>query len=239
MKKHKNEGGFALVLSLVLLLTMSLLGGSLILISSEDHKSNDLSDNYLQTFYSAELGIRAGERYLLNQFQGPYDANGVRVIADANLPRNMTTNWDQLMNLNYADLNYVSTPDSGNRCFNSFSNITRANFRIIASAGVGLAAQSSNFGSYLAESGIDESFDFNNITIRENDILRNFYYEYFITQIGDAKFQGTGTSVKKKAKDSGLDGIGYKIYACGIYDDNNIDQRRIIVPLESLVILPK
>jgi hypothetical protein len=143
------------------------------------------------------------------------------------------------MDLNYADLNYVSTTAEGNRCFNSFSNVTRTNFRIINTFGAPIGAQSINLGSFLDESQIDESFVFNNIIISENDILRNFYYEYFITQIGDAKFQGSGSSIKKKAKDSGLDGIGYKIYACGIYDDNNNDQRRIIVPLESLIILPK
>ena len=36
--KRKNEKGFALVLSLLLLLVMSLMGGSLIVISSTDHQ---------------------------------------------------------------------------------------------------------------------------------------------------------------------------------------------------------
>ena len=38
--KNKNEQGFALVLSLVLMLAMSLMGGALIVISAGDHKSN-------------------------------------------------------------------------------------------------------------------------------------------------------------------------------------------------------
>ena len=37
--KNKNEQGFALVLSLVLMLAMSLMGGALIVISAGDHKS--------------------------------------------------------------------------------------------------------------------------------------------------------------------------------------------------------
>ena len=63
----KNERGFALVLGLVLLLVMSLMGGSLIVISSGDHKNNNDVDNYQQTFYVAETGLLAGERFLMNQ----------------------------------------------------------------------------------------------------------------------------------------------------------------------------
>ena len=40
---RKNEQGFALVLSLVLMLAMSLMGGALIVISAGDHQSNNKS----------------------------------------------------------------------------------------------------------------------------------------------------------------------------------------------------
>ena len=49
MIKNK-EKGFALVLSLVLLLAMSLMGGGLGVIASSDHQSNNSSDEYQQTF---------------------------------------------------------------------------------------------------------------------------------------------------------------------------------------------
>ena len=42
--KNNNEEGFALVLSLVLLMAMSLMGGALIVISASDHQSNNISD---------------------------------------------------------------------------------------------------------------------------------------------------------------------------------------------------
>ena len=51
--KNKKQQGFALVLSLVLMLAMSLMGGALVVISSSDHKSNNDSDLYQQTFYVA------------------------------------------------------------------------------------------------------------------------------------------------------------------------------------------
>ena len=58
----KNQKGFTLILSLVLLLVMSLMGGSLIVISSGDHQSNNTSDEYQQTFYVAETAFARGRR---------------------------------------------------------------------------------------------------------------------------------------------------------------------------------
>ena len=55
---NNNEKGFALVLSLVLMLVMSLMGGALIVISAGDHQSNNRSDEYQQTFYVAEAIIK-------------------------------------------------------------------------------------------------------------------------------------------------------------------------------------
>ena len=55
--RNIKEKGFALILSLVLLLAMSLMGGALILISSEDHKSNNIVDVGQQTFYVAEMAL--------------------------------------------------------------------------------------------------------------------------------------------------------------------------------------
>ena len=69
---NKNEKGFALVLSLVLLLVMSLMGGALIVISSGDHQSNNTSDQYQQAFYVAETGLIEAEKAIINKYMGPY-----------------------------------------------------------------------------------------------------------------------------------------------------------------------
>ena len=82
--KNKNEKGFALVLSLVLMIVMSLMGGALIIISSGDHASNNESDNYQQTFYVAETGLLEGERALLNEYMGPLQSGGTRDRAKRN-----------------------------------------------------------------------------------------------------------------------------------------------------------
>ena len=69
---RKKEKGFALVLSLVMLLVMSLMGGSLIVITSSDHQSNNNSDQYQQAFYVAETGLLQGEKWVVDQYLGPW-----------------------------------------------------------------------------------------------------------------------------------------------------------------------
>ena len=73
---RKKEKGFALVLSLVLLLVMSLMGGSLIVITSSDHQSNNNSDQYQQAFYVAETGLMQGEKWVVDQYLGPWKQHG-------------------------------------------------------------------------------------------------------------------------------------------------------------------
>ena len=73
---RKKEKGFALVLSLVLLLVMSLMGGSLIVITSSDHQSNNNSDQYQQAFYVAETGLLQGEKWIVDQYLGPWTTWG-------------------------------------------------------------------------------------------------------------------------------------------------------------------
>ena len=63
MNKKKSKG-FTLILSLVLLLVMSLMGGSLIVISSEIIKVI-IQDEYQQTFYVAEHALVEAEKYIL------------------------------------------------------------------------------------------------------------------------------------------------------------------------------
>ena len=62
----KKQSGFALVLSLVLLLVMSLMGGALIVIASSDHSKNTASDRYIVNKLKDDLLV--GEvRYNNNQ----------------------------------------------------------------------------------------------------------------------------------------------------------------------------
>ena len=230
----KKQSGFALVLSLVLLLVMSLMGGALIVIASSDHSKNTASDRYMQTFYVAETALLEGERYIVNKFKGDWLAGAVRDNTNRILPANTGTNWDgDMIEVNYKDgADFFDTDkENAKLCWNSFKDPNRENFQIIT-------AHSNNFGKFFKDSLDPSEIEDLNINIDE---LKKYYYEFFISNIGSAPYRGRGSSVKKTAGDDSTNGIAYRIYGCGIYinDVNDSNTKKFIVPLESVIILPK
>ncbi len=226
--KNKNEKGFALVLSLVLLLAMSLMGGALIVISAGDHTSNNVNDEYQQTFYVAETALLEGEKVLLNQFLGPYDTStNERDKTKKKLPDGTITFNGKMNKINYraSQLDKKYRLETDNICFNSFSDVIGTSITVVA-------AESWNFGKLLTDSFGNKAQDFK----AEAEKLKKYYYDYFIVKIGAAPFRGSGGSVKKKANNKGLDGMAYRIYGCGIMKDPDDP---IVVGLESTVVLPK
>ncbi len=223
-----NEKGFALVLSLVLMLVMSLMGGALIVISAGDHQSNNRSDEYQQTFYVAETALLEGERYVLNQSLGPWNiSNHQRDMSKRNLPDNTVSFPTNMTQKNYnsksmSSDNYLSQSDT---CYNSFQVNKPKDYKVVV-------AESWNFGVIL-----DDSIGSKTIPKSEIDKLKKFYYQYFIEQVGSAPFKGTGTSVKKEAGNTGSDGIAYRVYGCGIKKEK--DDINLVVALESVIVLPK
>ena len=230
----KKQSGFALVLSLVLLLVMSLMGGVLIVVASSDHSKNTASDRYMQTFYVAETALLEGERYIVNKFKGDWLDGAIRDVTNRILPTNTATNWDGAMiEVNYNDGTEFFDTDAENAklCWNSFKDPNRENFQIIT-------AHSNNFGQFFEDSL--EPSEINDLDINIDE-LKRYYYEYFISNIGSAPYRGRGGSVKKKAGDDSTNGIAYRIYGCGIFIDdvNNRNTKKFIVTLESVIILPK
>ena len=225
---NNNEKGFALVLSLVLMLVMSLMGGALIVISAGDHQSNNRSDEYQQTFYVAETALLEGERYVLNQSLGPWNiSNHQRDMSKRNLPDNTVSFPTNMTQKNYnsksmSSDNYLSQSDT---CYNSFQVNKPKDYKVVV-------AESWNFGVIL-----DDSIGSRTIPKNEIDKLKKFYYQYFIEQVGSAPFKGTGTSVKKEAGNTGSDGIAYRVYGCGIKKEK--DDINLVVALESVIVLPK
>ena len=225
---NNNENGFALVLSLVLMLVMSLMGGALIVISAGDHQSNNRSDEYQQTFYVAETALLEGERYVLNQSLGPWNiSNHQRDMSKRNLPNNTLSFPTNMTQKNYnsksmSSDNYLSQSDT---CYNSFQVNKPKDYKVVV-------AESWNFGVIL-----DDSIGSKTIPKSEIDKLKKFYYQYFIEQVGSAPFKGTGTSVKKEAGNTGSDGIAYRVYGCGIKKEK--DDINLVVALESVIVLPK
>ena len=65
-KFKNNEKGFALPLALLLLVVMTIMGTTLVSITSKDHKANTNKDISQQAFYAAESGISQAKKYLVD-----------------------------------------------------------------------------------------------------------------------------------------------------------------------------
>jgi len=253
-----SEKGFAMVLSLVLLLAMSLMGGALILIASNDHQGNNSSDRYQQTFYAAEMALLSGENYILNEKTGPWSTSTkARDVSKKNLPAKSTLKFDGTM----STINYTKNAtykfevdnstsenkkiaDTGKKCFNSFPESNRGDFYITKDHAGNDIARSYNLGVFLENSfGKTANRKSNNDNQLEATRLKPYFFEYFVERIGAASFKGFGQSIKKSASDASKSGIAYRVYACGIYiDTTNITGKvldEMIVPLESIIVLPQ
>ena len=67
MKKKSSKKGFALPVSLMLLVVMTLMGVALVSMTSSDMSSNNDRDNSSQAFYAAESGISMAKDWLTKQ----------------------------------------------------------------------------------------------------------------------------------------------------------------------------
>ena len=233
--KNNNEEGFALVLSLVLLMAMSLMGGALIVISASDHQSNNISDEYQQTFYVAETALYEGEKYVINQFLGPYKSDGKRDTTNRRLLPNNVKDDGTPVNL-FKDV-VAGTPNLL-PCFNSFQDLDQKSF--VSVKGPPPTNQLSATHSDVKFS--QKYYDFltsNIVKADDKNRVEKYYFQYFLTQVGSAPFKGYGTSIKKDATDAGSDGMAYRIYGCGLFAPDGVDNPQILVPLESTLVLPR
>mgnify|MGYP007000403399 len=60
----KNQSGFALILSMVMLIAMTLMGTVLVMNASNQSKITGVSESNNQTFLSSETGVEAAMRWL-------------------------------------------------------------------------------------------------------------------------------------------------------------------------------
>ena len=67
MRIFKKQRGFALPVSLMLLVVMTLMGAALVSMTSSDMSSNNNRDNSSQAFYAAESGISMAKDWLTKQ----------------------------------------------------------------------------------------------------------------------------------------------------------------------------
>ena len=256
---NKNEKGFALVLSLILLLVMSLMGGALIVISSGDHQSNNTSDQYQQAFYVAETGLLEGEKKIINKFLGPWTqetdipgpgegATEDEINAHALYLKSLKADaGGDVRHTNDRSLPRNQEDAIETNCFKSFRNIKREGFQVAHHV------VNQNFGK-LIEPIFETPSDVDPLTTgdvkvmekltKEQEYLKRFRYEFFSVNIGSAPYLGTGSSIKKTSNNSQSLGTAYKIYACGIMVaqgtelDDYMGEEEIIIPLETVMVMP-
>ena len=282
MKKiNKNEKGFTLVLSLVLLLVMSLMGGALIVISSGDHQSNNTSDEYQQAFYVAETALLEGEKQLINAYMGPWvDVDKISVAKPADgagdEENEKYEKWVTLQNkLNPSEVNTLqpdgesltesharnvdgrgmprndwdSWEDVSTNCKKSFRNLSEPTTGevLVTHQPVRKSFYDLIKPIFSNKTGIDSTVykkrdgtakDIDDIIKKEENFLKRFYYEYFSMNIGTAAYIGTGSSIKKTSSDSQSLGTAYKIYGCGIFMNKAMTKAEIIIPLETVIVMP-
>jgi hypothetical protein len=68
---------------------------------------------------------------------------------------------------------------------------------------------------------------------REKDILEKYTFEFFMVNIGKAPYKESGSSIASTSVDIVTEGTAFRIYACGIYNEDDV-----IIPLESVMVLP-
>ena len=66
-KLNKNEKGFALPLTLLLLVVMTIMGATLITVITGEHKANTDKDTNQQVFYAAESGIAIAKKWMATE----------------------------------------------------------------------------------------------------------------------------------------------------------------------------
>ena len=68
-KFKNNEKGFALPLVLLLLVVMTIMGATLVTISSNEHSANTDKDQSQQAFYAAESGISVAKKWMVGNIK--------------------------------------------------------------------------------------------------------------------------------------------------------------------------
>lgn len=235
MRKKKSEKGFTLVLALVLLLVMSLMGGSLIVISAQDHSSNNQSDIYQQTFYVAETGLMEGEKFIINKYLGDWNDSGtIRNTEEAGAPLNAVVPEQSLCFKSFPDIIRTKTDDADYE-YQVVVHQKDQNFgELIENVVRATELTSDNvFTRFITDESIATNIN------NEVDYLKRFSFEYFIHMVGSAPVAGRsilGSSVKKTATDKTQESRAYQIYSCGIYKSGPFSEN-MIIPLETVVMI--
>ena len=214
-KYKKSEKGFVLVLAILVLLVMSLMGTTLVVIASNDHKGNTLRDYNQQTFYAAETGIQEAKEYLNQQVQKgvklkPYDIGPLNFCKTSFFP-SLSDDMSKVKAIG---------PDgsSARKGWASLSHLDSNSD----------TTEKKRLAKYQYEWFITQSPDTNGYTIGSNLPKRG--------QVSSTSSSDTGISEStsyKQSSSSTTEAYYFTIFSCGKGEND------IIVPIEAVVLVPQ
>ena len=213
-KYKKSEKGFVLVLAILVLLVMSLMGTTLVVIASNDHKGNTLRDYNQQTFYAAETGIQEAKEYLNQQVQKgvklkPYDIGPLNFCKTSFFP-SLSDNMSYVKAIGPAN-------GSAQKGWASLSHLGGSD-----------TTEKKRLAKYQYEWFITQSPDANGNTIGSGLPKRG--------QVSSTSSSDTGISEGtsyKQSSSSTTEAYYFTIFSCGKGEND------IIVPIEAIVLVPQ
>ena len=216
-KYKKSEKGFVVVLAILLLLVMSLMGTTLVVIASNDHKGNTLRDYNQQTFYAAETGIQEAIRFLDEVVQVGESLVGY-THPDPGLNFCKTALFTTISQ-NTSSVQAIGSPGYG-----AVNKIGRQSLNNLMTGND--AIKKKRLAKYQYEWFITQTPDYKGAT---NGTLRS-------KQVSSTASSGTniGESASyKQSSSSTTDAYYYTIFSCGKGEND------IIVPIEAVVSVPQ
>jgi len=216
-KYKKSEKGFVIVLAILILLVMSLMGTTLVVIASNDHKGNKLRDYNQQTFYAAETGIQEAKEYLNQQVQKgvklkPYDIGPLNFCKTSFFP-SLSDNTSYVKAIG---------PDGSS---------ARKGWASLNHLGGSDTTEKKRLAKYQYEWFITQSPDTNGYTISTSGSNLPKRGQVSSTSSSDTGIS-EGTSYKQSSS-STTEAYYYTIFSCGKGEND------IIVPIEAVVLVPQ
>ena len=216
-KYKKSEKGFILVLAILILLVMSLMGTTLVVIASNDHKGNTLRDYNQQTFYAAETGIQEAIKFLDEVVQV-----GESLVSYTHPDQGLNfckTGLFPTISQNTSSVQAIGSPGYG-----AVNKIGRQSLNNLMTGSD--AIEKKRLAKYQYEWFITQTPDYKGSTMGTHRSK----------QVSSTASSGTNIAVSSsynQSSSSTTDAYYYTIFSCGKGEND------IIVPIEAVVLVPQ
>jgi len=201
--RDKSEQGFAIALSVLLLVVMSLMGASLIMVTSNDHKQNSNRDVYQQAFYAAETGISFAKQLLTDH------------VTVKGLPKNPKLNAISQVN-NDCPANLFSSLNSATVYYQPIQGMNAINYDQRTLSSVITVTNNPDESKKLAKY---KYYYFITYAPDQNGNTNTLTTKTVSSNSGSGSSAAVGTSYKNQGSSTAY---YYSIFSCGIGEDNSV-----------------